>query len=498
MGNLISHPIVEEDPVIKGIYERLAENTTEPDVNTFIQFGPLTLLVRQEWIKLKNTLLTERADKLHKTVFLRGTSGRGKSSFVYYLIYCILITANVARKRKADHANEPVVGYVRNEGSAEVKYLLTPSKIRRVASIPISAYYYIADIKGDVNRTNLANCFTMVVASDDAGKDEFRKRVDEARNSGYTFAITSPTREEMHLIFEQNDQMSPEEIDFRLDVVGCNPRAFAITSGVYKCYPEFDTLIEESFSEVLNRGQTDADVEHLKWVKFVVMNAIGKAMASDQAKINMNSLFREDVLNGDVLLSVFTSTFMCFLAGRIRDKFTNDTLGCLTMLFGRGGVGNCHEYDAHNFFCGLTSETHPCWKLADRKWEELPLGGGCRQKVIFRNINSISNALLQSVTINLRYLLPSITNLALIDSIIPDRIPYVLQMTVSSKHRGATNRMSDIYTELGNPETVRMIFVVPENVVAKFTFPTDMPEYVQMYLTVAKTMTLVDAKKLRN
>jgi hypothetical protein len=145
---------------------------------------------------------------------------------------------------------------------------------------------------------------------------------------------------------------------------------------------------------------------------------------------------------------------------------------------------------------------------------KLPLGGGPRQKVIFRNINSISDALLKSVTVVLRYLLPSITNLALIDSIIPARIPYVLQMTVSEKHRGATKRMKEIRTELGNPETVRrmkeirtelgnpetvrMIFVVPEDVVAKFTFPTDMPGYVDMYVTVAKIVTLADAKKLRS
>jgi hypothetical protein len=129
---------------------------------------------------------------------------------------------------------------------------------------------------------------------------------------------------------------------------------------------------------------------------------------------------------------------------------------------------------------------------------KLPLGAGPRQKVIFRNINSISNAMLKSVTVPLRYLLPSITNLALIDSIIPASIPYVLQMTVSEKHRGATNRMADIRTQLGEPDTVRMIFVVPEDVVAKFTFPTDMPEYVEMYVTVAKVVTFADAKKLRS
>jgi hypothetical protein len=408
-------------------------------------------------------------------------------------MYCILINAKGSKKRKAEQESEPLVGYVKNKlNNTIVSLLLTLSGARTVASIPISVYYYIADIKGDENRTHLAQRFTMVVASDDAGKTEFRKRVKET--GGTTFAMLSPTREQMHSIFK--DTLSADEIDFRLDVVGCNPRELGTVSDeTCKPNPDFVGIVTDTCDEVL--GCTDDDPTHFKWVMGVVMQSIETATVGEN-KITMTSLFREDIQEGRDLISVFTSTFMCFLAGRIRDKFTTDTLGFLTMLFGRSGVGNCHEYDAHSFFCGLTSATHPCWRLADRKWVKLPLGAGPRQKVIFRNINSISNAMLKSVTVPLRYLLPSITNLALIDSIIPASIPYVLQMTVSEKHRGATNRMADIRTQLGEPDTVRMIFVVPEDVVAKFTFPTDMPEYVEMYVTVAKVVTFADAKKLRS
>lgn len=183
---------------------------------------------------------------------------------------------------------------------------------------------------------------------------------------------------------------------------------------------------------------------------------------------------------------------MCFLVGKIRDKFTTDTRCVLTMIFGRCGVGSCHEYDSHNFFCGLTSATHPCWYSNSSNWENVSLGVGPRQKVIFRNINNISEALRQSASIPQRYLLPSI---ALIVSIIPNNI--VLQMTISTKHRGAVNRMAEIHKELGKPQSVIMIFVVPDVVIAHFDFPTDLPHYVTMYVTVAKCMTLADAKKLR-
>lgn len=90
---------------------------SEPPVGTFITFGPLTLLIREEWFNLKNNIL---ALSPRATIFLRRTSGRGKSSFVYYLIYCILIAG------KGSKESQSVVGFVENAGSdGIVKNLLT-------------------------------------------------------------------------------------------------------------------------------------------------------------------------------------------------------------------------------------------------------------------------------------------------------------------------------------------------------------------------------------
>jgi len=166
------------------------------------------------------------------------------------------------------------------------------------------------------------------------------------------------------------------------------------------------------------------------------------------------------------------------------------------LIFGSSGVGNCHEYDSHNYFAGLPSATHPCWSYRSQSWVTVPLGDGPRNKVIFRNIDSIGTTLTTSSLTPRRYLLPSITNLALIDSIIPPNV--VLQMTISDKHRGAVNRMKDIRKELGSPRSVKMIFVVPAKKVSKFTFPTDLPKCVNMYVTYIDTkavVTLADAQK---
>lgn len=118
-----------------------------------------------------------------------------------------------------------------------------------------------------------------------------------------------------------------------------------------------------------------------------------------------------------------------------------------------------------------------------------------RTKVLFRKINDISNVLAISSAVSSRYLLPSVSNLALIDSIIPPAI--VLQMIVSESHRGATDKVADILRELNDPATLVMIFVVPEEIVATFKFPTALPDHVHMYLTVAKPMTLAEARKIK-
>lgn len=311
-----------DDPIILGIYEQLAENTTEPTVDTFITFGSVTLLIRQEWIDLKNEILAEREDKHHKTIFLKGTAGRGKSSFVYYLMYCILMRAKESRKRKSEE--EFLIGYVNNAGNEKIMSLLSVSRAIKVGAVPRSVYYYIADIKGDENRTNLALCFTMVVASDEEGKTEFRKRVKEAgkdKQSGYTYFMVSPTRNQMHLMFQEC--LSHEEIEFRLDIVGCNPRELG--NGVETCKIDngFVRLVTETYEELFGLIETDEDRSRLEWVMCVIMQSIETAKAGGDNRVTMTSLFREDVMDAENkrwIVSVYTSTFMCFLAGKIRDQ----------------------------------------------------------------------------------------------------------------------------------------------------------------------------------
>ena len=249
-----------------------------------------------------------------------------------------------AKKRKVDQNIQPIIGFVKEGGDS---FLLYTNEYSIVLNIPTSAYYHISDVKCDIPQTYLAQRFTMAVASDDFGKKEFGKRLSEAGCNGKIFVMTSPTREQMHLIFE--DRFSPEEIDFRLDVVGCNPRALSLDLCGYTPDSSVFLALEETCVEVLGISKTD---ERFEWVTSVVMCAIEVAKYEDK-KITLNNLFRETCVHGRQWPSFYTSTFMSFLAGKIRDKFRADTMGFLMMLFGRCGIGSCHECDSHIFFVAL-------------------------------------------------------------------------------------------------------------------------------------------------
>jgi hypothetical protein len=505
--------------MIEGIYARLAENIEkEPDVDSFITFNEKLppLLIRREWFELKNIILTERLDKQHKTIFLRGTAGRGKTSFVFYLMYCMLYAAknkakkeessntSTSRKRKLED-DDCVIGYVKNIDNKEVNLVLTlDNKYITVDSISEnSVCYYIADVRDDKTRMIVGQHFTMVVSSDDASKKAFGNKVMEAggvNNSGYVYGMPSPTREQLIKIFAKNPEELPE-VEFHLDVVGCNPRALAVSSDnigpIYK--PEYSGVvqaIESLCSELLKCGNDEVGTRRIRWVTVVVLWFLHRATA-----VTATSLFKEyEITNNFVDFDqVFSSTFMCFLAGKIDDMLRGKRDNILKMFFGCSGVGNSFEYDSHNFFAGLTSPGHPCCRSTG-KWELLQLGGTSpRTKVIFRNINSIAAKIDESKDFGRRYLMPSVCNLALIDSVIPDNT--VLQMTISKKDSGAIDRMNAIRQELGNPTAVIMIFVVPVDTVQDFSFPVEFaqPEYqyVHMYVTAPKIMTIGEARILR-
>lgn len=489
---------------LEGIFEQLNVLTKESDIGSSIKFGNHTLLVREEWNHLKNEILSPSQNNRPKTVHLKGSTGRGKSSFVYYLIFCMLLQAK-AIQSKASQANPPKkrkvtstslvasadfsIGYVCNGISDElVKFVINLSGYEKVAALP-TVDCLIADIKGDVASTDEAKLITMAVSADDLGKIEFNKRVDE--DNGDMYCMPSPTVDQMKQIFLHLDEdpLSEREIEFRLNVVGCNPRLLGSACTTVTCSGPFeyvDALVSETYDEILRSSDDPAQsAAHLEWIKFIVKSAVEIAYAnkSERSQIEVSSVFLEYVEDGDWRLE-YCSTFMCFLAGKIRDKLKGDTLKHLEDIFGRCGIGNYHEYDSHVFFSGLQSSHYPCWSCESQQWEDVELGGfgdGSRQCVMFHNIKDISSALKKSASINKRYLLPLVSNLALIDSIIPSNV--ILQMTISMKHTGALNRITDIRKQLNMPATMVMIFVVPVAMnVKEFHFPK-LPKYVRMFVT---------------
>jgi hypothetical protein len=198
-----------------------------------------------------------------------------------------------------------------------------------------SLCYYIADVRDDETRMIVGQRFTMVVSSDDAGKKAFGNKVMEAGGvkesgyrgySGYVYGMPSPTREQLIKIFVKNPEQLPE-VEFRLEVVGCNPRALKLSENIGPIRkPEYSGVvqaIESLCSELLKCGNDEVGTRRIRWVTVVVLWFLHRATDSTPSAtaVTATSLFKEyEITNNFVDFDhVFSSTFMCFLAGKIDD-----------------------------------------------------------------------------------------------------------------------------------------------------------------------------------
>ncbi len=111
-------------------------------------------------------------------------------------------------------------------------------EIRR-GYFPRNIYYCIAEIKGSVPKTDLAQRFTIIVASDDAGTSEFGKRIMEAGNKSSNFVMQLATMEKNAYYVT----LTTDEISFRLDVVGCHPRELGVVVDIFKPNPDFKIVL---------------------------------------------------------------------------------------------------------------------------------------------------------------------------------------------------------------------------------------------------------------
>ena len=425
-------------------------------------------------MRLRDLLLS----KPKANVVLNGKAGRGKSVFLLYLIFYIILSAKERRECDStvsdNHLINPIIIYVKRNGS---KFLISLEKVE-VLNSKVSPHYYFSD-NVDVSEANVGSFLTICATSGDIGTlREFNKRKDEC--SGPTYTMPSLEFEEMKLIFPE---MNDEELQFKYDIFGGNPRLFHGIPSFRRDLPYY-TTVYNSFVWLFDSDFVPRDGESSSKRQLIGDWAINTIVSKLENALSLSSntdssLFKHYIVNEDCILQseCFVSTFMSFIAASLQENYDKTIISSLLKLFGSSGIGNAFEMTAHAKLLA-SSGMHSCLDL-NGNLVNLPLGS--RQKVFVRTI-----ADLQSL-VKGQYGFPTICNFPLVDAILAPDI--ALNMTIGKSHRGAISKLNDITNALGIASNqLKMVFVVPKDSIKTFIFPKDLGD-TQVFLTTADEIT---------
>ena len=431
-------------------------------------------------MRLRDLLLS----KPKANVVINGKAGRGKSVFLLYLIFDIILSAKERRGDSTVSDNRlinPIIIYVKRNGS---KFLISLEKVE-VLNSKVSPHYYFSD-NVDVSEANVGSFLTICATSGDIGTlKEFFKRQTEC--SGPTYTMPSLEFDEMKLIFPE---MNEEELQFKYDIFGGNPLMFY---GIPSFRPDlpYNLTVYNSFvwlfgdDFVPRDGKSSSKRLMGDWAINTIVSKLESALSPSSN--TDSSLFKHYIVNEDCILQseCFVSTFMSFIAALLQENYDKTIISSLLKLFGSSGIGNAFEVTAHAKLLA-SSEMHSCLDINGNS-VNLPLGG--RQKVFLRKIED-----LESLEEG-QYGFPTICNFPLVDAILAPDI--ALNMTIGKSHRGAISKLKEITSALRIASNqLKIVFVVPKDSISAFIFPKDLGD-TQVFLTTADEITENALRNLR-
>jgi len=443
------------------------------------------LLIRDCWKRLRDLLETQ----LGANVIINGKAGRGKSVFLLYLIFDIIFTAIERRKRDdgaiaadEEHLKSPLIVFVQRNGT---KFLISVDTVELLNS-PVSPHYYVSD-NIDVSHGNVGSILTICATSGDADSlKEFNKR--RAETSGPTYTMPSLELNEMKLIFCGH---SDEELQFKFDIFGGNPRVFSDNCGSFtqsKYYSIVRNALHWLFGDDFVPQDDDECCTARQHMGAWAINIIVDRLESASPSTNTDSsLFKHYLVDEKCVkkMDCFVSTSLFFIAAALDERFGEAIMSSLKKLFGASGIGNAFEMTAHKNRLA-SNELHFCFK-EDGKIVELPLGG--RPKVLVRTIADLSQLKVGE------YGFPTICNFPLVDAVLPPDI--ALNMTIGNSHKGAALKLAQITQAMGiNTNQLKLVFIVPQDVIGSFQFPRDLGD-AQLFLTTPDYITEVALAALR-
>ena len=440
------------------------------------------LIIRDLWVTYRDLILSNYPC----CVKLTGKSGRGKSVFLRYLIFHILLEAKKRSNHAestgtlptADHSTDPRIAFM---DRGNLLYHITKDEITifgnqyELVAVVGQPHFFFSD-NVDVYDAGDGSLVTMAISSGDSDVlKEFSKRMHEARSKSRSILVMPGLDlTEMLQVFPD---LPPQEVTFKFDVVGGNPRlAFALSRPGMKSTTHYQLV-----SEVVEMMFSNEKLCHKQWALDVVCSALEKAVTNKDSDALDSSTFRDFVQEDtSSFREVFASRFMGFVASRIHSAGEETTKAALLKLFGFPGVGAFFEYEAQlAFFKAGQNVVYHCLCQRTGKIVEFFLGGG--NPMLIRNIEDLRTLCDGDSGI------PTVSNYPIIDKVLYRSKKFGLQMTNALEHISGVAKLPNMLNALGiqNEQDFSIIFVVPEDHLACFVFPTNLGG-VSMYLTTSR------------
>lgn len=419
---------------------------------------------------------------------MTGKSGRGKTVFLRYLIFFILLEAKAARKSKkvgdTDYVTNPRIAFVDRD---QTIYFITTDIIttynNRAELVAETGHphFFFSD-SSDVDDAGAGSHLTMALSSgDNELLKNFTKRREEAHSKTRSELVMPGLNFTEMLEVFSTGLFDKDQITFAFDVVGGNPRlAFApsVANRQSTYYPIVVSVVKTIFPSESEK--------HQRWASDVVCSALDKAVQNKAGDALDSSTFKEfmvsDIVDGVCVVNeVFSSQFMGFVASCINSAAEEESKkATLLKLFGSPGAGVFFEYQTQlSFLAADPGAEYICLCKNTGKLVSLCLGGGNLK--LIHTIQDLSE--LEEGECGM----PTVPNFAIVDKVlIRGRKKYGIQMTNGLTHNSRVSKLPEMLNALKikHEKDFFIVFVVPEQHLSKFIFPTNLGK-VSLFLTAS-------------
>lgn len=369
-----------------------------------------------------------------------GKSGVGNSCFVVWLISCILARAKLYRERHLTWPNEPSSQCIH---SPRILYTLATNcwllEVNKVSAAYGADYYtcdyFFAD-DADIGIADQCSSFKLILStsSDPTKLTEFRKRMDEAGDRAFRHKLLSLSFYECQKLFVDTQIMLIEDLQFRYDIVGGNPRFIRYSGNIG------GTVVDEKLKEAINEALSvvfgeDYVVEDSCFIGddirkqrgwWAISSICEKAIPKTRYDERLSSLFLQWTSVGREYHQTFSSAFMGILSTIISTKEESAMISAVRAIFRYNDYGNLIDYVAHRAIL----DKKQVWHAVSCKSEgALTLPFDHLERYAVRDISDLD------CLPDCGYGWPTIANFPVVDAVV--RVQnhfYLLQMTVANRH----------------------------------------------------------------